>query len=187
MTGIVFRAAVRDRFGLFPSDIMISDVALELRIAAIAPYVVSKRPCALFLAHPESTTVRANARYIWREYTRLMAAITGDHAIPGDLRGHFTAITTVHVRRAIFGIGRRAIARNDHDELSIAASILEREYGLVLRGALLRAAGALSRVAPAMQRAFAKMYPLLKRASGRARYGDLQQSFGSYARYLNHG
>ncbi len=70
-TGALFRKEVRQNVTIDPSLKPI-DLDFVLRLAAQSPFVVSKKPCALFFHHPHSYSIKAGSKLVWPSWPKIV-------------------------------------------------------------------------------------------------------------------
>jgi glycosyltransferase involved in cell wall biosynthesis len=182
--GILFRREVLTKFGLPNPQIVIFDVDLELRVAALFPYVIQKRPYAIFVQHAGSLSTTNPIPYLTVEWPKVLRNIDRDLRIPPDVRAHSVEALRRYLQEDTYRVGmRQALTR--HTVLAYqAAAALRDQYGLKDRSRRLARIAALCRWVPPV--AWAGALALrLRQARQSRRSKEQQRRFGAYARYLD--
>lgn len=127
-TSIVFRREVIDEVGTLDKEIAIADLDFELRIAARFPFVVSRKPCALYSIHPSSGYHSATFRSLWPGWHKLVRNLTEDKRIPIDVRIRAEHILTEQLQIQLVNYGFRAIRQRDFEGAYKVVEILDKHY-----------------------------------------------------------
>jgi len=127
-TAILFRREVIDIYKGIDPDIVVSDLDLEVRIAARFPFVISKRPCGIFVAHPSSAGIQANSSWIWPSCLKLIQNLQEDDSIPADIRGNAEKLLTKYFKDTIFILGLRSAIWGDFMDAYKSANVLREHY-----------------------------------------------------------
>ncbi len=128
MTAILFRREVIDIYGGMDPDITVSDLDFELRIAARFPFVISKKPCGIFVAHPLSAGIQADASWIWPSCLKLIQNLMDDPYITLDIRKNTERCLVKYFKDTIFMLGLRSAIRGNFADATKSADVLDSHY-----------------------------------------------------------
>jgi GT2 family glycosyltransferase len=184
LTGMLFRREVITEFGLPDPRVVIFDVDLELRVAALLPYVTQKRPYAIFVQHATSLSTNSPIPYLTVEWPKVLRNIERDERIPPDVRASSVEALRRHLQEDIYRVGmRQALARRTALAYQAAAALRD-QYGLKKRSRRLARVAAVCRWAPPV--AWVGALGLrLRQARLSGSKADRQRRFGVYAKYLS--
>jgi len=138
MTAILFRREVMDIYGGIDPDIVASDLDFEVRIAARFPFVISKKPCGIFVAHPLSAGIQADTSWIWPSCLKLIDNLMDDSNISLDLRESAKTHLVKYFKDTIFILGLRSAIRGDFADASKSADVLDDHYRAHTKAAILK-------------------------------------------------
>lgn len=185
-TGVLFRKEVIDKIGILDSEVgILVDMDYELRIAAQFGFVISKKPCAIWMAHPGSSCAVTNFKLdsFWPGWLKIIANLYEDDRIKIETRKYAESYLTQQICQILYTT--RFIINRQFKDAYLAAEILERHYNQKQKAKRLYFITKLCELFPLAY------YMLLCRdkarnvAKKRKNY-HLQQHFGAYAKLLNH-
>lgn len=186
-TSVLFRTGkVRMIGGLDPDVGAPIDTDYMLRIAAELPFITSPEPSAIWMSHPESSTVLADPSFVWPKWPKAIRNITGNPRVPAPVRAEVGADLTEQLKRQLFQIGYNSIKQGKVGDARQVAAVLRDEYGQKRRARLLNtAAAAVSICPPARQLVpIAERLRRLGQRDALRRNAQLQARLGHYARYI---
>ncbi len=146
--GCVWSAGLRDAIGPL-DDTRDGDVLYAVTAAALAPFVVSRRACAVFAVTGANYSVRAGVAESAASAERLREKILALPNIPEADRARIGAIVDRNLRVAVNGIFRNALQDGRWDRFDEAAAFLAAR-GALSRGKRLRVALAARRNPPSV-------------------------------------
>lgn len=183
ITGIIFHRSVIDKFGVFSSDLAISDLHYELKIASTAPFFSTTEPCAIFISHESSLTAQANVKYWWEQYSLLIRHIEEDQFINIDVRNQLARVLKHQLHRSVFGLGLRAAANQDLEDTRQSANILKTCACDNMKAFILEVSIYVCQKSPVLQRVFRTLYNIFRiRRINHAKL--IQQDFAHYLTHL---
>jgi glycosyl transferase family 2 len=186
LPGILFRREIVTEFGVFDPEVAIIDVDLELRVAARFPYVVRKRPHAIFVQHATSFSTSNPVPLLVEEWPKVLRNIERDAQIPPVVRAQAVSALTQYLQGDIYRVGVQCAIARDTTTAHQAADALRDQYGLKRQARRLDSLAIACHWAPPL----AWMASLgLRVWHGRhAREAThLRTQFGGYAKYLDLG
>jgi glycosyltransferase involved in cell wall biosynthesis len=183
ITGILFRKEVVDVFKGMDSEMVASDLDLELRIAARFPFVISKKPCGIFVYHASSVGVQANTSYIWPDCLKIVRRLTEDDQIPVELRKRAEPMLDRFFQEKIFVLGLRSAIRGDFPDAYKASVVLQNHYKTHMRAVLLNRLTTIFRHIKPIHKLVSLCFNIAKSVIG-VRNQQLQKEFGAFARFL---
>jgi len=127
-TSIVFRKEVIENIGSFDKEVEAGDLDFELRIAAHFPYVVSKKPCAIFVIHDSSYCGSATYKSFWPGWSKMIRNITEDEQLPFDVRKRAENILTDQIKYTLRGFLIKSLKKKNFDEAYEIARIFKDYY-----------------------------------------------------------
>ena len=135
-TGVLFRKEVIQRIGLLDQEVgALVDMDFELRIAALSPFVISRKPCAIFVYHPSSFCSLMDLHHIWPGWLKIISNLTEDKRIPPHVRARAEEALTRRLISSLFGTG--LIVRKEFEQAYRAAEILRANYNQTKKAAVL--------------------------------------------------
>jgi len=186
-TAVLFRTAqVRKVGGLDPDVGAPIDTDYMLRVAAELPYIASPEPSAIWMWHPESSTVLADPSFVWPKWLNAIGNITGNESLPASVRTQAGAALTEQLKRQLFQIGYHSIRQGKASDARQIATVLRQNYRQARRADLLDIAASAITVCPPLRR----LVPLVEgvrrlgQRDARVRQMRLQQTLGPYARFI---
>jgi glycosyltransferase involved in cell wall biosynthesis len=138
MTAILFRREVIDIYGGIDPDVVVSDLDFELRIAARFPFVVSKKPCGIFVAHPLSAGIQANTSWIWPGCLKLLQNLMNDSSVALDVRISAEHRLIKYFKKTLFSLGLRSAIRGDFADARKAVDVLDGHYRARVNASIIR-------------------------------------------------
>ncbi|HEY3274285.1 MAG TPA: glycosyltransferase family 2 protein [Methanocella sp.] len=130
-TAVLFRREILDQMGGFCMEVGAPmDLDFELRIAARFPYVVSKKPCAIYTIHKASYSLSgySDYSYFWPGWLKMISNITTDDRIPSDLRACADRILTKRLKHNLFVRGLGLIRYTKFKSAYEVADILRNDF-----------------------------------------------------------
>jgi len=127
-TSIVFRREVIKNIGSFDKEVGIVDLDFELRIVSRFPYVVSKKPCAIFVIHDLSYCGSATYKSFWPGWNKMIRNITEDEQLPFDVRKRAENILIDQIKLMLRGFLIKSIKEKNFDEAYEIARIFKDYY-----------------------------------------------------------
>ncbi len=185
-TGILFRREIWDKVGGLDEEVgLASDLDFEMRIAARFPIVISSKPGAIFMVHPESTSVKGALEYIWPGNLKMIRNLTQDETIPLDVREHVGGVLCRRLQKSLVTRGGlKSVALKRWDDAANAADILARRYQRNWSATLVRVASRACRLLPPMRYSLVG-FLAMRHAFRRIKAHKLREQFGSFARFLD--
>ncbi|MDQ3057706.1 MAG: glycosyltransferase, partial [Pseudomonadota bacterium] len=186
-TSVLFRTdKVRSIGGLDPEVGAPIDTDYMLRLAARLPYMTSPAPAAIWMSHPESSTVLADPGFIWPGWLKTVRNITEDESIAAEVRANVGRSLIDQLKRQLFQIGYNSIRQKKFDDARHVAGILRDRYDEPAKANLLAGMAWTFRHVPPAHPMVALLDRLrgATRSAARARSKDLQHRFGDYARFI---
>jgi len=139
-TAILFRKEVVEEIGILDEDTGGAvDLDFELRAAARFPFVISKKPCAIFLVHSRSYCGSATFRSFWPGWHKIIRNLAADEEIPANVRAHIEHMLTEQIKRMLFRFGIKAIKGKNFGDAYKLCEILNGEYHQKMRATILYA------------------------------------------------
>jgi glycosyltransferase involved in cell wall biosynthesis len=138
MTAILFRREVIDIYGGIDPDIVVSDLDFEVRIAARFPFVISKRPCGIFVAHPLSAGIQADTSWVWPSCLKLIQNLMDDSSIALDIRENVEQHLVKYFKNTIFILGLRSAIRGNFVDTRKSMDVLDSHYRAHTKATILR-------------------------------------------------
>lgn len=186
-TSVLFRTDLVKRIGGLDPDVGAPiDTDYMLRIAARYPYLTAQAPSAIWMSHPESSTVLADPGFVWPCWLKAIRNITDNAELPAPVRLQVGRGLTAQLQRQLFQIGANSIRQNKFDDARIVAHILRETYGLKGRAVLLAGLAAMLSRIPALR----PLLPWADRARSRLRphaqkrTARMQARYRDYARFI---
>jgi glycosyltransferase involved in cell wall biosynthesis len=138
MTAILFRREVIDIYGGIDPDIVASDLDFEVRIAARFPFVISKKPCGIFVAHPLSAGIQADTSWIWPSCLKLIQNLMDDPYIALDIRENVEGCLIKYFKDTIFILGLRSAIRGNFADARKSVDVLDSHYRAHTQASILK-------------------------------------------------
>ena len=125
-TAIVFRKEIVEKIGLLDKDIGYPmDLDYELQASARFPFVVSKKPCALFVTINTSFThTFEDDQFIKWGFRRMIDKLQENNFLPEDIRAHATDKLIIWFRWIFFWNGIKLIKKNKFDKVKTISNAL---------------------------------------------------------------
>lgn len=183
-TGAVIRREVLDTVGFL--DLAVgapSDLDWMLRIAAHHPFIICKRPVALFVIHPESFSETSQFSAIWPGWNRMIENVTAGGVLSPEERDSISARLNADARRMIFRRSLGALSKADYSFAREATSVLTTHYHRYWTSASLKMLIAACSKLPLVQRCYTSGYAAAVRYAINSRK-DLRRQHSELARHL---
>src|SRR5205085_437006 len=110
MTAILFRRELIDTLGVFDPSITTIDLEFEFRIAAHRPFVVSQKPCGIFLLHSGSLSMISQAAFLYNDYPKMIDKFRKDEQLSSEFRNQIEERLTKFFQKVTFRSGMYFIA-----------------------------------------------------------------------------
>ena len=183
-TGAVIRRDVLGTVG--PLDEAVgapSDLDWMLRIAARHPFIISKRPVALFVIHRESFSETSPFAAVWPAWTKIIENLTAGETLSAEEKGRIVALLNADVRRMLFRRSLGALSKSDYSYVRKAIDVLSAHYCQRWSSAFLKILQKVCSRLPLVQRCYTLGYSTAVRCalSGRT---DLRRRHSGLAQYL---
>ena len=183
INGILFRREVIDVFKGLDPNIVAADLDLELRVAARFPYVVSRKPTALFVCHPSSIGMSANSTLMWPSFLKIMENLQNDDMIASDTYAYAERFLTGYFQKMLLIFGLRSAIRGDFLDTIKSADILRTHYQAHSKAFILAILSKSLENIKAIHTLARFCFNIAKFMS-RVKNRRLQKEFGSLARFL---
>jgi Glycosyl transferase family 2 len=182
-TGVLFRREVIQKLGFLDEGIgRLSDMDYELRIGALFPFVISQKPCAIFVHHPLSSSSLITLHSFWPGWLKVIRNLKEDERISMGVRIQVEEKLTSQLKSNLFATN--LILRKEFGDAYRAADILRNYDDQEKRAEVLFT---LTKVCeyfpPACSLLVGRMK--IRAVLRRLRSRDLQKQFGHYARLLD--
>jgi glycosyltransferase involved in cell wall biosynthesis len=127
-SAVLFRKEVLNEIGTLDLETKrASDLDFELRIAAIRPFIISTKPCSLFLAHPDSSCKTEDANDAWDGWSKMIDNLQNDKRIQSETKIIISALLWKSIRRRVFIIGIKQIDDSNFSGAEETINLLEYE------------------------------------------------------------
>lgn len=128
-TGILLRKAVTEDVGLLDLETgKYSDLDFTLRMAARCPFVVSKRPGAVFNLSMSQERGPFPFDWIWPGVLKMIRNLTDDESIPLDIRTYAERVLLGRFERGLVGLGLSYISRGYPDDAKKVAAVIRDRF-----------------------------------------------------------
>jgi glycosyltransferase involved in cell wall biosynthesis len=124
--GTLFRKTVTDNIGFFDLDIWCFDLDFTQRIAAHYPFVVSKRPCAVYNQTPY---LRLPFDMLWPGWLKMIRNLTEDKSLTMDVRAYAERVLLRNFDKRLFATGLGYLCRGDIADAKKAAALIRDQFG----------------------------------------------------------
>jgi glycosyltransferase involved in cell wall biosynthesis len=183
-TGVLFRREVVDKVGLLDLEVsQLTDIDFQLRLAARFHFVISKKPCAIFVNHGGSSCMTADSSFLWPGWLKFARNITDDDRIPKDTRARASVLLAEDLKSLLFGIWIQDMSRKDFvDSYKVAGLLKERCGQNAMAGAVYATTKLYEHIPPLyyVLNGLVQMRKFLRRS----RSPPLQEKYGKYAKFL---
>lgn len=184
-TGAVIRRDVLETVGLLDEAVGApSDLDWILRISARHPFIICKRPVALFVIHPESFSETGPLSAIWPGWKKMIENLTVGGALSPEETACIAARLDADARRMLFRRSLGALSKSDYSYVREAANVLSAHYRQRWSSASLKILQTVCSRLPLAQRCYTFGYSTAVRRALGAR-ADLRRRHGELVRYLN--
>lgn len=183
-TGTLFRKELIAELGpLDPEVGPIADLDFELRAAARFPFVVTRKPGAIFTIHPDSLWETRRLDTVWPGWLKIIRNLAGEKALEESDRAHAREVLTQQIKRTLFTMGFECCARANYVDARKIARILKTEFAQGGRAFLVYAAARLWRFVPGLSALF--RLALAARRGLRGHHRQIPPEYRQdYARFL---
>lgn len=182
-TGVLFRKEIAQKIGILDQDVgLLADMDFELRIAAIFPFVISRKPCAIFVHHPLSSCSLTDLHSIWPGWLKIIRNLKEDERIRLDVRTRVEQELTNLLKRSLFGTG--FIIKKKFDDAYKAANILRNHYNQKTRATILYSTAKLCEYIPLAYH-LVRYRNKIRNLFNQIKLRNLQKQFGDYTKYLD--
>lgn len=183
-TGAVIRREVLETVGLLDKAVgSPSDLDWILRTAARHPFVISKRPVALFIIHAESVSETGPFSAIWPGWLKMIQNVNNIDVLDPKDRTRVAERLHADARRMLFRRAANALSKSDYAFVGESARVLKEHYGRTLNSLILRGLEKLCATFSIIQSIYTKLYTAAITRALRSR-ADLQRRHGGLGRYL---
>lgn len=177
-TGILFRREVLQQVGFIdPETLGPSDLDYTLRLAATFPFVVERRPAAVFTLNASSFSATQPLSSFWPGWQKMFRNIENLKGLATSDRECLLLALHADAQRMLFRRGGNAIAAGRYEFARDAARALVDDYGMHARAGMLRATVFSCEWIPGFQRVATAGYRSLERRIVKSRY-ELQERYG---------
>jgi len=184
-TGTLYRSRVMPAVML---DESLSEGPAEqdflFRVTARSPYVVSKAPGAIFVAHPNAMSSLRREANVVSDYARMLDKVSANEKIPPDVRVAVRHKAEAILARSVWEGGWVDIKNRDFIQAQKTAQILRDNLGAVQRGRILSVVARLC-----------EMWPIyyiylglnaVRKALNLSTWAQSARLQATYGRYLQH-
>lgn len=187
-SAIIFRKEVITQVGVLDGDTCPpSDLDFVLRAAARFPFVISQKPCAIFVRHSLSFCTMADSYFLWPSWRKITRNLTEDKRIPLNVRVRADYLLTEWIKRMLFSFGVSAIKRKDYKDVYRISAILYYDYHLKVKPLILCVTVWLREYLPlgySFMNFFNKIRRFFRANKYKRKSQQLQERLGEYARFL---
>ncbi|MEN4006846.1 MAG: glycosyltransferase family 2 protein [Methanobacteriaceae archaeon] len=185
-TGVLFRKEVIEKVGITLKDgIVCEDMFFELRIAAHFPFVVSLKPCAIFMSHPSSTCTKGGLHLYWPYWFKGIENLIEDERIPLDIRLYAEYLLTKDLKMGIFSIAVNSILQKNDEECFKAIDVLHNHYHLKIMAFSLSTIAKACKYFPPVRYSLNFLISFRRFLIFWKDKPHLQKKFGHYAQFLS--
>jgi hypothetical protein len=133
-TSIVFQKSAFDAVGGLDSDSgELADVDLVFRIAVRFPFVISKKPCGIYVSHGETYSNSVRMRTMWPGWLKVIQNVSECEEIPMDIRVKCERQLISVLKNVFFSMAIRAIVRDDFEDVYDSAALYQEKFGRDIR------------------------------------------------------
>lgn len=183
-TSILFRREVINEVGGLDLEVGAPfDLDFLLRIAARFPFMVSGKPSAIWIDSPDSHSGRADSKFVWPGWLKMIRNLTGDQRILLHIRENAAQILTIQLQRKLFWLGANSILRKNFEDAYQVVRIFRMDYHQTAKANLLFLVAVCCEHLP-LAHTMLGYLNLVRKLRGRKNGSSLQRRFGSYARFL---
>jgi glycosyltransferase involved in cell wall biosynthesis len=127
-SAVLFKKEVLNEIGLLDLDTKrASDLDFELRIGSIRPFVISKKPCSLFLSHSGSSCKTENANDAWDGWAKMVNNLQNNKCIQPETKTLISLLLWKSIRRRLFIIGIKQIDDSNFSGAEETIKLLEED------------------------------------------------------------
>lgn len=185
-TGVVFRRDVLDDVGMLDLDVRApSDLDFILRIGARHPFLLRKRPVALYLLNPNSFSAQSPLSEHWPGWLKMIENVTRVDSLTVQARRKIARMLNADARQMLFRRSASALQKGNYEFARDAAMVLRCHYKKPLQSIIIRTLAAACANAAPIQRLYSDIYGMAERRILHSR-SDLQRRYQEQARFYTH-
>lgn len=144
-TGMLLRTRTIEEFGFIdPEAKGPADLDFTLRLAMRYPFIVERRPAAVFSLNESTYSESQPLSSFWPGWKKMFLNIQQAEGVDPTIKRRLLLALHEDARRMLFRRGTSAIARGRHDFAKDAARVLKVEYGRHSRAIALKFAAGLA-------------------------------------------
>lgn len=183
--GMLLRKAVAEDIGLPDVETgKFSDLDFTLRIAARCPFVVSKRPGAVFNLSMSHERKPYPFDLIWPGGMKMIRNLTDDESLPLDVRTYAKRILWGIVERDLVGFSLSHLSRGSSDDAKKIAALIRDQFGGRARYIALSAIINTCQYVPFARLAFDSLVACRRHLRAK-RVNNSQEQYREYEHYLD--
>lgn len=151
-----------------------------------SPFVISKKPCGIFVSHTESYFADIKFSTFWPGWLKMAENVMGNPGVPEAIRIRARHGLALYIRKTLFSIGLKLIRTRNFADARQAAAVLRLHFGETIRPFVLASAAMVCASSEVPSRCFVSAYDFaqsLRRTFSRDR-ARLQAKYGEYAKWL---
>jgi glycosyltransferase involved in cell wall biosynthesis len=186
-TSILFRKELTDAVGTLDLEVgAASDFDYQLKVAARAPFVISKKPCGIYVSHAASYTGELKLSTFWPGWLKMAANIASNAALPETVKSRARLGLERYITRTLFSVGLKLARAGNYADARAAATILREHFGERLRSLMLGAAARSCAASPGAVTCYTVAYDRAHALRARLAPGRaaLRRKYGQYAKWL---
>jgi glycosyltransferase involved in cell wall biosynthesis len=190
-TSILFRKEVIEDVGILDYDAAPStDCDLILRIAIRFPFVISKKPCGIFVDHALSFSTYARTVDYLLEYLagwhKIICNLTKDKRIPVDVRIYAERALANYIEQMLFSFWNVAIKQKNYEDARKLSGILNNYFHQNIKLFILYTMTKFKPYFPPVYYSIICLNKIRKLLNFRRSKPNkqLQKQFGDYAKFL---
>ena len=146
--GILFRTELRETIGNIDTEVKAIDFDFLLRCSAQFPYVVSRKPSAIFVQHPASYSQYAGLKVIWPSWQKIIQNIQGDPSLSIELKKQALLLLEKELQKKLFFAFVQGLKRKDISDCKRTASVMKQHGKRALLAQVLYTFAILFRICP---------------------------------------
>ena len=124
-TGIVFRSEVLSKVSFIDSKMgQAADTDFLFRVFGRFPIIASSLPCAVFLCHSDSLTMRGQLDSLWPGSYRVTETFEGLSSLGAPQKREARSLWLRYIRRIMYGAALKAALAGSYNQAAEAADIL---------------------------------------------------------------
>lgn len=191
-TAIIFRKEVIEKVGILDLEVgPPADFDFVLRIAARFPFVICKKPCAIFVHHPAAGYCyypKVDSHFLWPSWPKIIRNLKEDERIPLDVSNRAEGLLNVWLKRKLFELWFKAVNEDSFNKDAY------RIAGILYNHCHTRMKAIFLYIIARIREHLPPIYYLLLRLNKIRRFfwpnkssenlQNLQEEFGDYARFI---